>query len=155
MVAKSLDGLSTGLWNGAVMATYIYLIEDNSNKACAHALPPMVPVMLLHLLNVHVRTLLLHRIPFWPASDPRLFPRDLRHAQMVGIAEGVFGIFCVASGLPAGWLADHMRRDRLLRIFGCLMLGALLTLLPRLSKSARLAHCQCLCIVIITVLSPS
>ena len=32
MVAKSLDGLSTGLWNGAVMATYIYLIEDNSNK---------------------------------------------------------------------------------------------------------------------------
>ena len=46
-------------------------------------------------------------------------------AQMVGIAEGVFGIFCVASGLPAGWLADHMRRDRLLRIFGCLMLGAL------------------------------
>jgi len=44
--------------------------------------------------------------------------------QMVGIAEGVFGIFCVASGLPAGWLADRMRRDRLLRIFGCLMLGA-------------------------------
>ena len=43
---------------------------------------------------------------------------------MVGIAEGVFGIFCVASGLPAGWLADRMRRDRLLRIFGCLMLGA-------------------------------
>ena len=46
------------------------------------------------------------------------------HLQMVGIAEGVFGIFCVASGLPAGWLADRMRRDRLLRIFGCLMLGA-------------------------------
>ena len=42
MVAKSLDGLSTGLWNGAVMATYIYLIEDNSNKvralACCYAI---------------------------------------------------------------------------------------------------------------------
>lgn len=53
-----------------------------------------------------------------------LFKRCGMHAQMVGIAEGVFGIFCVVSGLPAGWLADHMRRDRLLRIFGCLMLGA-------------------------------
>ena len=43
--------------------------------------------------------------------------------QAVGIAEGFFGIFCVAGGLPAGWLADRMRRDRLLRIFGCIMYG--------------------------------
>ncbi len=44
MVAKSLDGLSTGLWNGAVMATYIYLIEDNSNKAHSRS-----PVAIVHL----------------------------------------------------------------------------------------------------------
>lgn len=32
MMAKAGDGLSAGLWNGAVMATFLYLSEKNSNK---------------------------------------------------------------------------------------------------------------------------
>ena len=44
--------------------------------------------------------------------------------QYVGIAEGIFGIFCAAAGIPAGWLADRMRRDRTLRLCGFVMLGA-------------------------------
>lgn len=32
MLAKSGDGLSTGLWNGAVMATWLFVVENNSNK---------------------------------------------------------------------------------------------------------------------------
>jgi F0F1-type ATP synthase assembly protein I len=43
----------------------------------------------------------------------------------VGIAEGIFGIFCAAAGIPAGWIADRMRRDRTLRLCGFVMLGML------------------------------
>lgn len=43
--------------------------------------------------------------------------------QYVGIAEGIFGIFCAAAGIPAGWIADRMRRDRTLRLCGFVMLG--------------------------------
>ena len=43
--------------------------------------------------------------------------------KSVGIAEGIFGTFCAAAGLPAGWLADHCRRDRTLRVCSVIMLG--------------------------------
>ena len=46
--------------------------------------------------------------------------------KYVGIAEGIFGIFCAAAGIPAGWIADRMRRDRTLRLCGFVMLGLLL-----------------------------
>ena len=83
--------------------------------------------VLLLLLHACARNrLLLHRsaLHFAAGQAKHAAMTPAVRLQMVGIAEGVFGIFCVASGLPAGWLADRMRRDRLLRIFGCLMLGA-------------------------------
>ena len=55
----------------------------------------------------------------------RQLPKKLAvlHVQSVGIAEGIFGTFCAASGIPAGWCADRIRRDRTLRFCGIVMLG--------------------------------
>jgi hypothetical protein len=32
LVVRAADGLSAGIWNGATLAAYIYLIQHNSNK---------------------------------------------------------------------------------------------------------------------------
>ncbi len=62
--------------------------------------------------------------------------------QSVGIAEGIFGTFCAASGIPAGWFADRMRRDRTLRLCGFIMLGgARIALFPaRGKRMAAIMH---------------
>ena len=44
--------------------------------------------------------------------------------QAVGIAQGVLGVFGAVSGVPAGFIADHTRRDRTLFGFGIVQLGA-------------------------------
>lgn len=75
LIVRASDGLSAGIWNGATLAAYIYLVQNHSNR-------------------------------------------------YVGIAEGIFGIFCAAAGVPAGWVADRVRRDRTLRICGFVMLAA-------------------------------
>lgn len=55
---------------------------------------------------------------------PRLTRCDLVSGQAVGIAQGVLGIFGAVSGVPAGYIADHTRRDRTLFGFGVVQLGA-------------------------------
>ena len=32
LIVRAADGLSAGIWNGATLAAYIYLIQHNSNK---------------------------------------------------------------------------------------------------------------------------
>jgi hypothetical protein len=32
LIVRAADGLSAGIWNGATLAAYIYLIQYNSNK---------------------------------------------------------------------------------------------------------------------------
>ena len=44
--------------------------------------------------------------------------------QAVGIAQGVLGVFGAVSGVPAGYIADHTRRDRTLHGFGVVQIGA-------------------------------
>ena len=44
--------------------------------------------------------------------------------QAVGIAQGVMGVFGAAAGVPAGYIADHTRRDRTLFGFGIVQMGA-------------------------------
>ena len=78
------------IWNGATLAAFIYMVQDNSNKS-------------------------------------------------VGIAEGIFGTFCAAAGLPAGWLADRFRRDRTLRMCSFIMLGGPLPCLRPLSGLIQLS----------------
>lgn len=78
LLVRSTDAMSSGIWNGAALAAYIYIVQGNSNKA-------------------------------------------------VGIAEGIFGIACAAAGLPAGWLADKFRRDRVLRYASAIMIVAIAT----------------------------
>lgn len=78
LVVRGIDALSSGIWNGAALAAYIYIVQGNSNKS-------------------------------------------------VGIAEGVFGTACAAAGLPAGWLSDKFRRDRVLRCASVIMVVAIAT----------------------------
>ena len=64
--------------------------------------------------------------------------------QAVGIAQGVMGVFGAASGVPAGFIADHTRRDRTLRGFGVVQLGARCTTLHAELYGAGAAHPHCL-----------
>lgn len=32
LIVRAADGLSAGIWNGATLAAYIYLIQHHSNK---------------------------------------------------------------------------------------------------------------------------
>jgi len=74
LLMRSFDSISSGIWNGATLAAFIYMVQGNSNKS-------------------------------------------------VGIAEGIFGTFCAAAGIPLGWLADRYRRDHTLRGCSVVMLG--------------------------------
>lgn len=114
LIVRAADGLSAGIWNGATLAAYIYLIQHNSNK---------VPVCCLVVhqgdTDVHARTWMI------VIQARALTANSYVLRKYVGIAEGIFGIFCAAAGIPAGWIADRMRRDRTLRLCGFVMLGVL------------------------------
>ena len=45
LIVRAADGLSAGIWNGATLAAYIYLIQHNSNKV-------PVPYLAIHFGNI-------------------------------------------------------------------------------------------------------
>ena len=66
-------------------------------------------------------------------------------AQAVGVAHGVLGVFQGLSGVPAGCVADRTRRDRTLRVFGTVTLGAWRSLLSQRRSALRSDPPSCLC----------
>lgn len=76
LLYKFSDGVAQGVWSAASMATYIYLLENNSTK-------------------------------------------------YVGLAQGIQGTFVAISAIPAGWLADRFRRDRVLKCCAVASCGAI------------------------------
>jgi hypothetical protein len=48
LIVRAADGLSAGIWNGATLAAYIYLIQHNSNKV-----PRPHVMQRCHIADVH------------------------------------------------------------------------------------------------------
>ena len=120
-IYKFSDGIAQGVWSLASMATYIYLLENNSTRV--HRLSFRVVALVLPYHNLETAFVF---AVCWACSGHSgylcsYFCSSRHVAQVVYCCESSaivasFPVEFTCGVLPAaGWLADRFRRDRVLK----------------------------------------